>query len=251
MKKLILATLCAMLVCPASALAGRISLTTTDGITIAGDHVGDGEHGVVLVPPFHAQRGDWGDLAEVLEGQGANVVSIDLRGHGDSKGESEPTKMVADVAAAVAHLRKKGAKKITLIGASLGANLALAAAAADAGVTDVVMISPRLDANGVKVSAALKGFGRRPLLLITGGDDALSTKAANMMADRIDSAVVEVLAASGTGLKLINRDSAIQGILVSWYNGAYDVASGEAKHDLNTATGDEMETTGVKLGEKR
>lgn len=250
MKKLILATLCAALVLPASALAGRISLSTTDGITIAADHVGSGEHGVVLVPPFKGVRGDWHDLAAALEGQGANVVSLDLRGHGDSRGEAEPGKMVEDVKSAVAYLRKRGAKKITLIGASLGGNLALATAAADPEVADVVMISPRLDANGVKVSAALKGFGRRPLLLITGSDDTLSTKAANMMAERIDSAIVEVLDASGAGLKLMHRDSSIEGILVSWFNGAYDVASGEAKHDLETETGGELETTGVKLGEK-
>ncbi|MCA9566797.1 MAG: alpha/beta fold hydrolase, partial [Myxococcales bacterium] len=212
---------------------------------------GSGKHGVVLVHPYHGSRAEWGDLPEVLDGQGANVVSIDLRGHGDSKGEIDGPKMVEDVKAAVGYLRKKGVEKVTIIGAGLGANVALAAAAADAEVTDVVMITPRLDANGVKVSTSLKGFGRRPLLLISGSDDSLSIKASEMIADRVDTARVEVLSAEGTGLKLINRDSNIQGILVSWFNGAYAVASGDSSLDLNTEGGQQLETTGVKLGEKK
>lgn len=251
MKHITFALLMSALTLSSSAFAGRVTVTTSDGVGITADHRGDGEHGVLLVHPFHSERGAWGDLGEVLDDQGANVLALDLRGHGTSRGEAEPTKMVEDIKAGVAYLRKRGAKKVTLLGAGLGGNLAFVAAAADPEITDVVMISPRLDANGVKVSSGLKGFGRRPLLLITGSDDQLSIKAANMMADRIDSAIVEVLSADGAGIKLLNRDSSIQGILVSWFNGAYEVASGEANLDLETESGKDLETTGTKLGERR
>lgn len=227
MKHILIALIGVALSFSSVAEAGRVSVTTTDGVSISADHRGSGEHGVILVHSFHTDRTGWGDLSEVFDRQGASVISLDLRGHGSSRGEATPVDMAKDVAAAAKYLRARGAKKITVIGAGLGGNVAFAAAAADAEITDVVMISPRLDANGVKISASLLKFGRRPLLLLSGSDDQLSIKAANMMADRIDSATVEVLSASGSGLKLINRDSSIQGILVSWLNGAYAVASGD------------------------
>jgi pimeloyl-ACP methyl ester carboxylesterase len=231
------------------AYAGRVSFSTEDGQTISADQRGSGEHGVVFVHAYHGDHSTWGDLPEVFQQQGANVLAIDLRGHGASRGESDPPAMVADVRAAAQYLKRRGAKKVTVVGVGLGGNLGFAAGAADELITDVVMISPRLDAQGVKVSSSLKGFGRKPLLLVTGNDDQLSIKAANMMADRIATATVEVLSAGGSGVKLLNRDSAIQGILVSWFNGAYAVASGEEKLDLQTDTEGKVETTGVKLGE--
>lgn len=249
MKHFLTAVILSFLTISTPASAGRVSIATPDGTTLSADQRGSGEHGVVLVHAFHGERASWGDLPEVLQQQGANVVSIDLRGHGASRGEPTPDGMITDVKAAATYLTKRGAKTVTVMGVGLGGNLAFRAAAEVDAIADVVMISPRLDANGVKLSPGLKGFGRKPLLLVTGNDDQLSIKAANMLSDRIVSATVEVLSASGSGTKLLNRDSAIQGMLVSWYNGAYAVASGDEQLDLETGSADSVKTTGVKLGE--
>ncbi len=250
MKKLVVALL-ATVMSPCVAFAGTIQLITADRVQLAADHQGEGERGVVLIHSFHAERTGWGDLPDILEQQGAQVLAIDLRGHGASKGDTtDATSMLKDVEAAVAYLRKHGAKQISLLGAGLGGNLALAVAASDPAITDVVMISPRLDARGVKVSAYLKKYGDRPLLLIASGSDGLSTRAANLIADRNARATVEIVDAAGNGIKLLNRDSSIEGILVSWYNGAYDVTNKAPSLDLQTGSGEQLETTGVKIGER-
>lgn len=249
MKHFLTAIVVSILTLSVPAHAGRVSISTPDGTTLSADHRGSGEHGVILVHAYHADRASWGDLPEVLDQQGGSVLSLDLRGHGASKGEPTPEGMITDVEAAAAYLVKRGAKKITVIGVGLGGNVGFRAAANVEAIHDLIMISPRLDANGVKLSPGLKGFGRKPLLLVTGNDDQLSIKAANMLSDRIVSATVEVLSAGGSGTKLLNRDSAIQGMLVSWFNGAYAVASGDSQLNLETGSAEQVKTTGVKLGE--
>jgi pimeloyl-ACP methyl ester carboxylesterase len=100
------------------------------GLPLAIDRYGDAAAAPVLLLHGGGQtRHAWGATARMLGGRGYHVLSMDLRGHGDSgwaaDGDYHLSSFAADVAAVMAHL----ARPIVLVGASLGGMAALLAAA--------------------------------------------------------------------------------------------------------------------------
>ncbi|MCB9677545.1 MAG: alpha/beta hydrolase [Alphaproteobacteria bacterium] len=234
------------------AWAGTISLTTSDAVTLSAEHQGRGDRGVILVHGSGGDRSGWADIAKGLAGAGLQVVNVDLRGHGASKGEPDPLKMHEDVLSAAKYLRGKGVKHIMVVGTKLGGNVALAAAAADPEIESVVMISPALNASGVKVTASLPALGERKLLLIAGEDDTLSKKAVNLIDNEIDTGTVMVLDSGGSGMALVNRASDLETTLIAWGKGSTDGnAITDPKASVGSGDTSAMETTGTKLGERR
>ena len=104
-----------------------------DGTQLDGVLVGSGPAGVVLL---HQHPGDlcgfW-PYTVYLSKRGLQVLAIDLRCYGESacpQADDARSRVVDDVAGAVAALRAHGAKRIALVGASMGATTALLAGAA-------------------------------------------------------------------------------------------------------------------------
>jgi len=232
------------------AQARTISLTTADSVSLSADLLGSGDQGVVLVHGNSGDRSGWSVLAESLSQAGRQVVAVDLRGHGASKGESDPLKMAEDAKAAAAYLRKHGATRVTVVGAKLGGNIALSAAASDPEIDAVVMISPALNANGVKVTAALKSYGDRPLYLIAGSDDNLSRKAVDLIDNAVDNSTVQILESGGSGMALVHRASDLESLLLAWSSSDPKSSAADLNATIETSDTTNLQTTGTKLGEK-
>lgn len=236
------------------ALAGPVKLKTADNVAISGVESGTGAKGVVLIHGDGRSAADWSNFATKLASQGFHVVALDLRGHGASAQPAPLTdadwpKMVADIDAATAYLRTKGAKEIVLVGADVGGSLALNAAAKDPGVTSVVMISPTVTAHGVKVSDALTAYGQRPLMLVAASGDTMSAKAATLLEPKaMGPKSLQILGGSGSGVQLLNMDAGIQGTLIGWLNGSWRVNVAQKPEDkLKTGTVQEINSTGTRL----
>ncbi len=147
--------------------------------------------GAVLLHMLNRSRKDWNEFAKKLsEKMGIFVLAVDLRGHGASTlnrdfKEEDFKNMVHDAKAAVIFLRKQknvDGDRITLIGASIGANVALIYAAGDEKIKGVVLLSPGLDYKGVKTEEAMKKYNKRPALLVASADDDYSFKSASTLA---------------------------------------------------------------------
>jgi len=110
-----------------------VSFPSTDGGVVYGDVYGAGEHAVVLVHGGRFDRTSWAEQARVLEKEGFLVLSIDLRGYGQSRGGTETDDPYAglehDVLGAVRYLHGSGAQRVSVVGGSMGGG-----AAADAAV---------------------------------------------------------------------------------------------------------------------
>lgn len=137
------------------------------GVSIAADVGGpEGGHPVVLLPGGGQTRHSWGAAGALLAAKGYRVVSIDLRGHGDSDwspdGDYRFERFVDDVAAIVAALPRPA----VLVGASLGGLASLVVAGeARAPVTGLVLVdvAPRIEIEGARaigafMQAAPEGF---------------------------------------------------------------------------------------------
>jgi len=241
----------------ATSWAGDIQVKTADGVSLSGTAFGTGEKGVVLVHGQGRSRADWSSFGEKLSKNGFHVLTIDLRGHGASAGsiteEAWPL-MVKDVSASAGWLRKRGATHVTVIGAEVGANLAFSAANGNEEIDSVIMLSPGLNINGVKVSGAINGYGERPLLLIADSKDPTSSRAAGLIVDKVSGKKkLELVAGAGSGVKMLNTEASVEGLVVGWMNDAYggsddlkstrrEVSSGEAVQDI--------QTSGTRFGEK-
>jgi pimeloyl-ACP methyl ester carboxylesterase len=148
-----------------------VSFRASGGARLAGNVLGRGSTGVVFAHTTGADRCQWLPFARELAKKGYRGLVFDMRGYGSSTGITN-TDPDLDVMAAAAELRRRGAKRIVLMGASMGG-------------TGVVAAAPRIRPaiRGVAELSAPTGFGsadalaavkklRVPALFVAGRDDA-------------------------------------------------------------------------------
>jgi dienelactone hydrolase len=185
--------------------AENVSLRTADSYTIAGwywkPRLATKQKVAPAVLLLHMRGKDkasWGSLPQTLLSEGYAVLAIDLRGHGetldpsggrpalDSLRDSDYQNMLFDVGAAHAFLRQQPAvdpERLGIIGASIGANLAILYAAQDRRVRTAVCLSPGLDYKGLKPLPALDAYDKRPLYLIAATGDTQSYPSCEKLRD--------------------------------------------------------------------
>jgi pimeloyl-ACP methyl ester carboxylesterase len=138
----------------------QVSFLTWDGITIHGDWYAAKDASIRVLILLHMNRSDrshWKDFASIASPQNFYVLAIDLRGHGestestsgpihfDSLADDDYTNMALDVDAAVEWVRSQANLKsasIGIIGASIGANVALNYAANHPQIAAIILLSP-------------------------------------------------------------------------------------------------------------
>ncbi len=243
----------ALLTC-SSALAGTVSLSTADGVTLSAQTWGSGANGVVLVHANDRSSEDWAYFGDRLSQRGFNVIAVDLRGHGatgGSIGDEDYAKMTQDIDAAIAHLRASGATSVHLMGAELGANLSIHTAVADTEVTDIVLLSAGMNLNGVASPTAFETYGDRPALVVASSGDSYSARSASVLERKAQGAMyVEYIEGDAAGVLMINRDPQLEGKLVAWFNGTYDLQGQRSNRQVQTSGDDDVETSGVRFGDE-
>jgi alpha-beta hydrolase superfamily lysophospholipase len=234
-----------------------LTLTSADGTHLAATaiHRRGTTQGTVLVHMAGRSRADWSFFMDRLGRSRMSSIALDLRGHGAQAGETAPTPevyaaMVADVQAAVAWMRAQGITEVSCTGAELGANLCLKAAAADPDIVNLVLLSPGLNVKGHTSADAMDGYGRRPALLVASIEDKYAARTVHYLSERATGQVhVEMLDKAGRGIKMLNREPSLEGILLSWLLGTFDLGDGDIviprpAIDANVGT---VDTTGSKL----
>lgn len=112
-------------------------LTTSDGVRLYAIEAGSGPTAVVLAHESPTDLCGWLPYAKTLVAAGIRVLAFDFRGYGDSaSSDAAPLAYGRDLAAAIARARRDGARRVFLIGASLGG-------------AAVLTYGSRLDADGV------------------------------------------------------------------------------------------------------
>jgi pimeloyl-ACP methyl ester carboxylesterase len=130
-----------------------VRFSASDRARLLGVSLGSGRIGVALGHESDGTLCNWMPFARILRQNGYRVLAFDFRGWGSSPGAgaARGPRLDLDFAAAATRLRKLGAERIVLAGASIGANAALAAA---------TEVTPRASAV-VSLSAADSTFSSR------------------------------------------------------------------------------------------
>ena len=163
----------------------KISLTTKDNKSISGNFFpAENARGwVIYLHMMPSAKESWNRLAERLASDGYAGLAIDLRGHGESAGgpegykyfsDAEHQASINDVEAAFDFLIMNGAKTggIHLIGASIGANLAIEFLAKHEEIPSAVLLSAGTNYRGVSsLRAAEKLKSGQKVLFLTSRDD--------------------------------------------------------------------------------
>jgi alpha-beta hydrolase superfamily lysophospholipase len=215
----------------AGASTERVTIRTDDGATLAATWYVPSSRpaaAVILVHMLHRSRRDWDSFAHRLAGDGIGALAIDLRGHGESAryGSFEPpadggyAPLVIDVRAARRFLASRTdvqPSRIGVAGASLGANVAALAAAAEPSVASLALLSPSLDYRGLRIEQVMKKIGR-PVLLVAGGDDSYGVRSAREL-QKAGGGPREILVLdqAGHGTAMLARDANLAATLVDWF----------------------------------
>lgn len=241
------------LLIPGLAFAKPVALTSKDGTVLHAEVSGAGARGVILLHGEGSSAAAWDAVRERLATHDYQVLALDLRGCGTSKGTADEAGWVhspEDVAAAVAWLKAHGSSKVALVGTEGGGVVAIASAAGQPLVDSVIVLSPRLSAPGLKVSAALEAYGAHPLLLVTGSTDTTGVRAAAALEPRaLGTKRVEVVPDGGIGPLLFNQSATLEGVVVQWLSDNGPTPVDNKAETLRTSAPDDLETTGTRYGQ--
>lgn len=134
----------------------KIILKTQDGLDLSANFYESSKKCILLLHQFSKNKESWNELIPLLTTH-HSVLALDLRGHGESKISKELTQqdfknMAFDVISAIKFLEVKGYSKndISIIGASIGANLAQNFAASNPH-DKLILLSPGLNYKGIEL----------------------------------------------------------------------------------------------------
>jgi pimeloyl-ACP methyl ester carboxylesterase len=204
-----------------------VNVEATDGLTLVGDFYAlEGDvAAVLLLHMYGADRSSWEPLIPALLEAGYHVLAVDLRAHGETGGDEDWEAGLLDVQTWLNWLREQTGVRpeaLSIVGASIGANLALMGCAADTECTTAVALSPGLDYfNVVPETALSEGLSERSALLIASHNDAYSAHSIVELA-RLGTGEIGLRLYTGGehGTELFGGDHAesITALILNWLN---------------------------------
>ena len=212
----------------------KVDFKTKDGVNIAGSFYPVEKKtalAVVLLHMMPETKESWKDFAEKFNKARFQALAIDLRGHGESDGgpnsflkfsNEEHQASIKDVEAAVNFFVEQGIslEKIVLIGASIGANLALQFQAEHPQIKASILLSPGLNYRGVETEpAAGKITENQSVFLAAGGEnDDYSTETAQILSNMLKSKnkKLKIIDNAGHGTDILNSQRFLINEIILW-----------------------------------
>ncbi|MEI6082858.1 MAG: alpha/beta fold hydrolase [Verrucomicrobiota bacterium] len=191
--RLFLALICIGAVAVNAGTARSINVTATDDLGIAATYYpveSNNAPAVVLLHSLGKNRDEWSGIAPALQRNGIAALAIDLRGHGESKRRltadgpqlvdyhsfkpQDYQDMLMDINAAFDWLAEQpgiNKQRIGIVGANLGANLALRYSAFNEDIAAILVFSPGLIIQDVRTDTIITKIGKRPLHIAVASED--------------------------------------------------------------------------------
>ncbi len=185
--------------------ADEIEIRSPDGVRLRATYrkaVGEAKRAALLLHMLGGSRTDWKPLEPLLLESGISTFALDFRGHGDSGTKTDGSTVdhksfddrtrpliAKDVAPALQFLEAQGFKRqeITLVGASIGANVAIISVSREAQLRNAVLLSPGMNYRQLRIEDAVREWNSRPLLVIAAENDTYSAETARKIREILAS----------------------------------------------------------------
>jgi len=222
---------------PTPAAPISATLSAPDGSTLAttfyppvqvGSATGAKVPGVLLLPMANESRAEWDSFARALQLRGFAVLTADLRGQGESSGPVDWAKTPGDAQAvwqALVARAEVDADRSGIVGASIGANLALITGANNSNVATVIALSPGQDYYGVQPAGRLGSFGQRGVLFVASQDDVYAYDSVRQLAPLVPKGETYYFAKAGHGTDMFSMPT-LAPLLFSWLEDHLGVLKG-------------------------
>ncbi|MFC8360737.1 alpha/beta hydrolase [Streptomyces griseorubiginosus] len=147
------------------------TLTTSDGLHLSALVLGDGPNGVLLNHEQGYSICSWLDTGQELAAKGFHVVLPEFRNHGASETDPENRDIGRDAAAALAELKRVGAQRVFLGGASCGGTTAITAGEEQKlPVTGLLIMSSPALCNPIDAVPSVRKITAPSLFIVGSGD---------------------------------------------------------------------------------
>jgi alpha-beta hydrolase superfamily lysophospholipase len=215
-------------------MAERVVFTTQDGVEIVGAYRAAGRPlgAALLLHMMPATKESWDAFAALLQERGISSLAIDLRGHGESvrRGaerldykaftDADQQAKRLDAEAASAWLAgREGASPKLVVGASIGANLAIRYAASHPETRACLALSPGLDYRGVTTEEAVRGLAAGQGLMLAASEEdeyAFASMQSLMSVGSAAERLTRDLRGAGHGTAMFDRDPAFMREAADW-----------------------------------
>ena len=225
----------------------EINVTTSDGFHIVGQldipkdaKVKDKAPLVIFLHSIGRDSTEWGDFPNTVKDKlGVATLTIDLRGHGKSivnnNGkkfywqyftEKSYKKFPDDVLDVLKYVKKEYPEvdcyKISIVGASLGANTALMAGSYaikydSMNIKSIIMLSPMLKYKGFDLRLPIVRYGEKPLLFIVSQKDNYAYQSSTELIKFAQGKkLLKVYPSGGNGVYLIKFQKETAPLIMDW-----------------------------------
>jgi pimeloyl-ACP methyl ester carboxylesterase len=214
----------------------KVSFKTEDDVTIVGNfYPCNSPDAIILLHMMPATKESWEEFTSVAQ-EYWNLLAIDLRGHGESikvNGEmleyqhfsdGVHQKSIRDIKAADKFLDDKELKTFALVGASIGANLALWYQTENSEIQKSVLLSPGFNYRGIEAEPLIGKLSENQGIYLVGGreDTRKGGHSAGETAQKLykisnqDKKEYEILNTSMHGTDMFSYDPNLVGRIVKW-----------------------------------
>lgn len=220
---------------------------------------------VVLCHMLSGDRWEWKEMPRHLVNAGYAVLALDLRGHGESVHQgsrlkvwrefdrSDWQKMPEDIGTVLNYIAKKpefnmvNTRNIALLGASIGANVAVNYASKHARqVKALVLLSPGLEYQGIQTFDPLTHYENAIYFLASKEDAYASDSTERLYKFALGKKKIQIFKDLGHGTDMLMREPDLTKHIVEWLTGIL-TPQGMPKTAKKT---DESQTSPVEASEK-
>ena len=218
---------------PASAQSQDVDLEAADGVTLKATYTSPGQPGpgMLLVHQCNMDRTSWNDIAAELVGAGVHVLTLDLRGFGDSGGEGVRSGFpaflqtsAADVDMAYDYLAAQSgvdASRVGAGGASCGAMLTADLAARREGVKALMLLSGPPSEAAV---ANMAGDAGLAVFAAAATEDPVTVGVADALQGAVDGSshphsTAKIYPGTEHGLPMFGKNPDLEPALLAWLKG--------------------------------
>ena len=191
--------------------------------TFYGSRSEQGQPGVILLHMLGGNRKVWerNEFAALLADNGYAVLTVDMRGHGDTRGVQDWEAVASDLQQIWTEFvgwDEVDEARTAVVGGSIGSSMALIMADNQPTISTVVLLSPGIEYLGVPIDQHILTYGQRPMLIAASEEDTYSADSSRTLQRVAQEAELILYEGAGHGVQMFGAEPTLATSILEWLN---------------------------------